>query len=146
MSSWKDFPHRLRSKRERAGLTREQLAVKCGVSARVVAKYETESEIPTSGPDLGKVAQLADALGTTPAELLWGVGAEEALPEAVLAAIHEAKIPAPDTAETRFMLDRAAASTGWTPESYVTLLKQIRIGELAASQHFVDADVPRRVR
>lgn len=57
---------RHRAKREEAGLSRPQLAVRSGVSLRTIARFELENRVPT----YRLLTRLADALGTTPADLL----------------------------------------------------------------------------
>ena len=62
---------RVRSTRERLELSRRELSEKCGVSERFLAQLESGQ----GNISLARFADVAAALGTTPAELLAGAGA-----------------------------------------------------------------------
>jgi DNA-binding XRE family transcriptional regulator len=69
------FPARLRSVRNRAGLTQEELGKAIDVTKQSVYLYETGGAFP----GLDTFARLAKALGTTPDYLLgWGIETSQA--------------------------------------------------------------------
>lgn len=55
------FAEKVVKTRKKIGLTQEELAVRCGITKRTVASYETDGRIP-HGSNLGR---LAEALGVT---------------------------------------------------------------------------------
>src|SRR5688572_16806279 len=59
---------RVRSSRERLGWSRRQLSERSGVSERFLAQLE----VGEGNISLGRFAEVASALGTTPADLLAG--------------------------------------------------------------------------
>lgn len=61
---------RVRAERERLGLTRRQLGERSGVSERFLAQLEAGR----GNISLGRFADVAEALGTAPADLLAGTG------------------------------------------------------------------------
>lgn len=63
---------RVRAARDEAGLSRRALAEAAGLSERFLAQLETG----TGNISLARFAAVADALGTTPSELLAGLAAE----------------------------------------------------------------------
>lgn len=144
MTAWTMASERLAQRRAALGLSRAAVARAADVSERQIVRYE--EEMPASGPDLVILDKIATALRVRPEWVLYGVGVSDdtALPGDVMAAIEADGLRPPDDVEVALLRARAAASTGWTPRSFVAMLRQIRIGEVAAAQHFVDPDVPRR--
>lgn len=69
------MPERLRALREAQKLTQQELAMRAGVSVRLVPKYETAVGFPKTGPDLVVLGKLARALGTPLQSLLFGEAA-----------------------------------------------------------------------
>ena len=59
--------NRIKAARHRAGISQRALAARLGVSAGAVAQWELGSHAPA----LQKLSKLADALSTSPDELLW---------------------------------------------------------------------------
>ena len=66
-----DFSERLRTLRDRAGLTQAEIADKLGLTSRVVGAWESGR----ARPRLDKMSQLADLFGVTVSDLM-GEGAE----------------------------------------------------------------------
>lgn len=66
-----DFSERLRSLRDRAGLTQAEIADKLGLTSRAVGAWESGR----ARPRLDKMSQLADLFGVTVSDLM-GEGAE----------------------------------------------------------------------
>jgi transcriptional regulator with XRE-family HTH domain len=64
-----DVGRRIRFWRERRGLSRDDLARQTGIEAGYLAYVETR---PTGAPSLWTITRIADAVGTTTAELLGG--------------------------------------------------------------------------
>jgi transcriptional regulator with XRE-family HTH domain len=73
-----DLGRRVTARRRELGLSREQLAVLAGMSVAYLAYLETRPASPT----LGCVIRLADALQTTPDELLGAGSAGPHVPAA----------------------------------------------------------------
>lgn len=65
------FREKLKELRVAAGLTQEELAKKIGVSARTIQNYEMGSRKPKN---MDVVTKLAEALNTSPAELVGSEG------------------------------------------------------------------------
>ncbi|HEX8751909.1 MAG TPA: helix-turn-helix transcriptional regulator, partial [Solirubrobacterales bacterium] len=65
MSVQEDLPDRIRAARQRAGVTQEELARRLGMSTKGYRAYESTRE-----PVPERLAQIADALGISLAELL----------------------------------------------------------------------------
>ncbi len=146
-----DMPDRIRIAREAASLTQEELAAKLRESTgrKVAAVIVSRWERGVAAPGSELLVALAAAVGRSPEWLRTGIERGDSAPvlaDEVLAAVAAQGMRAPDADEARYLAARGASSTGWTPAAFVALLQQMRLGEVAASQHFVDADVPRRVR
>lgn len=77
---------RVRSARDHLGLSRRQLAEACGVSERFLAQLEGG----TGNISLARFAAVADALATTPAELLAGLSADPRRPAVALLGVRGA--------------------------------------------------------
>ena len=60
------FAANLRAERGRKDLSQEQLANICGISQMTISSYENEASVPT----VDRIADIADALGVSPNELL----------------------------------------------------------------------------
>lgn len=146
-----EMSDRIRMAREAASLTQEELAARLRertgrkVAAVIVSRWERGVAAP--GAEL--LVALAAALGRSPEWLRTGLERGDSapvLPDEVLAAIAASGMRAPDSDEVRYLAARGASSTGWTPAAFLALLQQMRLGEVAAAQHFVDPNVPRRTR
>ncbi|MBK7077926.1 MAG: helix-turn-helix domain-containing protein [Myxococcales bacterium] len=77
---------RVRAARDELGLSRRQLAEACGVSERFLAQLEGG----TGNISLARFAAVADALSTTPAELLAGLVADRRRPAIALLGVRGA--------------------------------------------------------
>ena len=64
---------RIRTERNAAGLTQEQLARKLGLSPKTVATWENQQRDPPVAPSSGKLERIAAALGCAPSALQSGV-------------------------------------------------------------------------
>ncbi|MFI5868282.1 helix-turn-helix domain-containing protein [Streptomyces sp. NPDC051546] len=81
-----DLGRRVAARREQLGLTREQLGERCG---GVSASYVTYLEEQAAAPAIGSLLRVADALGTTVAEL---TGATADYPPGRGTALHNADL------------------------------------------------------
>ena len=77
---------RVRAARDEAGRSRRELAASCGLSERFLAQLEGG----TGNISLVRFAAVADALGTTPAELLSGLASDPRRPAIALLGVRGA--------------------------------------------------------
>ncbi|MEU4732919.1 pyridoxamine 5'-phosphate oxidase family protein [Streptomyces sp. NPDC023588] len=80
-----DLGRRIAARREELGLTREQVGKRCGADASYIAYMEEHA----ASPAIGSLLRLADALGTTVAEL---TGATTELPPGRTTALHDVQL------------------------------------------------------
>ncbi|MFB7462301.1 helix-turn-helix domain-containing protein [Streptomyces sp. NPDC056224] len=92
-----DLGRRLVARREELGLTREQVGKRCGADATYVAYLEEHA----AAPAIGSLVRLADALGTTVAEL---TGATTEYPPGRGMARRDAELIALTDADCRHLL------------------------------------------
>ncbi|MGX1672567.1 helix-turn-helix domain-containing protein [Streptomyces sp. NPDC055400] len=92
-----DLGRRIAARRQELGLTREQVGNRCGVDAGYIAYLEERAAAPSSG----SLVHIADALGTTVAELS---GATTEQPPGQGAAQRDSELVALSEAECRHLL------------------------------------------
>ncbi|EDX20536.1 DNA-binding protein [Streptomyces sp. Mg1] len=92
-----DLGRRIAARRQELGLTREQVGKRCGADATYVAYLEEHA----AAPAIGSLARIADALGTTVAEL---TGATTGYPPGRGTALRDAELITLTDAERRRLL------------------------------------------
>ncbi|MCC0094076.1 pyridoxamine 5'-phosphate oxidase family protein [Streptomyces flavotricini] len=92
-----DLGRRIAARRQELGLTREQVGKRCGADAAYVGYLEEHA----AAPAIGSLARIADALGTTVAEL---TGATTEYPPGRGTALRDAELITLTNAECRRLL------------------------------------------